>query len=269
MSDMSLAGAPVLMTLEDAVIGYPGRVVGRDISLGLMRGEVLCLLGPNGCGKSTLFRTLLGLLPLLGGQVRLHGRPLAGWSRRALARELAYVPQSWGSSFAFTVRDVVLMGRQAHLGPLAMPSRHDRDIALQCLDSLGIAALAERAITAVSGGERQLVLIARALAQQAPVMVLDEPTASLDFGNQIRVLEQVARLRDKGLSVLMSTHQPEHAMRVADRVALFRDGQVHYAGRPADVLDPARLAWLYGLEEAVVRTHLRSQAACLSGGISA
>ncbi len=263
---MAEAVRSAVISVQGAGIGYPGRRVGRDVSLALYAGEVLCVLGPNGSGKSTLFRTILGLQPLLEGEIRLHQRPLSSWSRRALAREMAYVPQTQAPAFAHRVLDVVLMGRQAHLGPLAMPSRRDRELARHCLETLGVLSLAERAITAISGGERQLVLIARALAQQAAILILDEPTASLDFGNQIRVLERLALLRDKGLSVLLCTHQPEHAVRVADRVALFRDGRVHCVGRPEAVLDVARLAWLYGLDEATVRRHT---AACFPGGTPA
>lgn len=240
-------------------IGYPGHRVGRDISLDLHKGEVLCLLGPNGSGKSTLFRTLMGLLPMRSGQVLLHGRPLSDWSRGGLARRMAYVPQAQADAFPFTVEDVVLMGRLSHLGVWSSPGRADRQHALQCLIDMGVASLRRRAYTDISGGERQLVLIARALAQEADIIIMDEPTASLDFGNQIRVLEYVRSLRERGLAILLCTHQPEHALSVADRVALFRRGRIHDVGPPRPVVTLQRLAWLYDLDVETVRDMLANR----------
>lgn len=234
-------------------IGYPQKPVGRDITLRLAEGEILCLLGPNGSGKSTLLKTLLGLLPARAGQVRVLGRPLAEWPRRELARRLGYVPQAHSGEFPFTVEEIVLMGRSSHLSRYAVPGPHDRQVAHECLATLGIEALAQEPFTQISGGERQLALIARALAQQPSILIMDEPTASLDFGNQLRVLEKIRKLKQEGLAILLCTHQPEHAARLADRVALFRDGALHATGAPQALLTAPRLAWLYGLEEAELR----------------
>lgn len=241
-------------------IGYPGRRVGADISLGIGHGEVLCLLGPNGSGKTTLFKTLLGLLLPLEGEVRVLGEPVADWSRAAFARKVGYVPQAHAGLFPFTVMDIVLMGRAARIERFAAPSRHDREIAADCLAALGVSHLRERIYTEISGGERQLALIARALAQEPALLVMDEPTASLDFGNQIRVLEHIGRLRGRGIAVFMSTHQPEHALRVADRIALLAHGRLVGIGTPTAVATPARLAELYGVDEGAV-------AACLAGAL--
>lgn len=251
-----LAAGRRLIQVQHASIGYPGHAVGQGISLDVNAGEVLCLLGPNGSGKSTLFKTVLGLLPLRAGEILIEGKALSGWSRRSLAQRLAYVPQAHADVFPFTVEDVVLMGRQAHLGLLSAPSGPDRRLARQCLDEMGIAHLRHRIYTEISGGERQLVLIARALAQEPAAIIMDEPTASLDFGNQIRVLDHVRAMRRSGLGILLCTHQPEHAVRVADRVALFKRGQVHYVGAPQQALSVGRLAWLYDLDEAAVRANL-------------
>src|SRR5690606_33730930 len=220
----------------------------------LREGEILCLLGPNGSGKSTLLKTLLGLLAPQAGQIRVLGRPLPDWSRRDLARRLGYVPQAHSGEFAFTVEEIVLMGRSSHISRYAVPGPRDRAIAADCLETLGIRALASQPFTQVSGGERQLALIARALAQQPSILIMDEPTASLDFGNQLRVLEKVRRLKHEGMAILLCTHQPEHAARLADRVALFKDGTLHAADTPAALLTVPRLAWLYGLEEEELRT---------------
>ncbi len=232
---------------KDLAIGYPGHTVGTDIALNVGAGEVLCLLGPNGSGKTTLFRTLLGLLKALGGQVCYDGTPLAQLSRRELARRVAYVPQAHGATFPFLVHDVVLMGRTAHRGPFAAPGAADRAAAEAALVTLGITDLAGRDYTRISGGQRQLVLVARALAQQAPLVVMDEPTASLDFGNQVSVLAQVRRLAAAGLGVVLSTHDPDHAFAVASSVMLLDDGHVVGEGTPQQVLTPDLLRRVYGV----------------------
>lgn len=236
-------------------IGYRHSAVGEEIDLTLGGGEIVCLLGPNGSGKTTLFRTLLGVLPALRGEVRIAGRRVDEWARADLARTLAYVPQSHAGLFAFTVEEVVLMGRTARIGRFAAPSARDRDAARQALDVLGIGHLTERVYTEVSGGERQLALIARALAQEAAILILDEPTASLDFGNQLRVLKAIDALKAQGFSILMSTHQPEHALRVADRIVLLKGGRVVAHG-PRALATADALAALYGADAADVARSL-------------
>ena len=247
------------MTLLEArslSFGYHGVPVGEGVDLVLAGGEIVCLLGPNGGGKTTLFRTLLGVLPPIAGEVRVAGRPLAGWSRRERARLLGWVPQAHAGLFAFTVEDVVLMGRTARRGRFAAPSRRDHDAARSAMERLGIGRLAPRVYTQISGGERQLALVARALAQEAGVLILDEPTASLDFGNQLRVLSEVRRLRDDGIGILMSTHQPEHALEVADRIALLEAGRLVAQGPPRETATPERLARLYAADLAAVAARL-------------
>jgi len=236
--------------------GYDGVPVGEGVDLDLAGGEIVCLLGPNGGGKTTLFRTLLGVLPPIAGEVRVAGRPLSSWSRRERARLLGWVPQAHAGLFAFTVEDVVLMGRTARRGRFAAPSRRDHDAARSALERLGIGKLAARVYTQVSGGERQLTLVARALAQEAGVLILDEPTASLDFGNQLRVLAEVRRLRDDGIGILMSTHQPEHAIEAADRIALLEGGRIVAQGPPRETATPERLARLYAADLAAVAARL-------------
>lgn len=223
-----MSTTPLLAT-HALAIGHPRRTVGENINLQLAGGEVLCLLGPNGSGKTTLFRTLLGLLPARDGQIEVAGQPLARWSRSQLASKLAYVPQNPALPFAFSLEEVVLMGRIAHL--------------------------AGRACTEVSGGERQLALIARALAQQAEVLILDEPTSSLDFGNQLRVLDCLSSLRARGLAILLSTHQPEHALRIADRILFLKQGQLIASGG-RELITPAALARLYDSDEALIAAGL-------------
>jgi iron complex transport system ATP-binding protein len=238
------------MRLEarDLAFGYRGHRVGSDVSLALEGGEVLCLLGPNGSGKTTLFKTLLGLLPVQEGQVLMDGVDLRLKKREEVARLVSYVPQAHAAFFPFTVREVVLMGRTAHLGVFSSPSRHDREVAMAAIERMGLGALADSVYTRISGGERQLSLVARALAQEARIVVMDEPTANLDFGNQVRVLERVLALAREGMSVLLSTHDPDHAFLCGDRVALMRGGALLGLGAPDSVLTEEALHRLYGVE---------------------
>jgi iron complex transport system ATP-binding protein len=246
------AGAPILAA-HGLGFGYGAKAVGRNVDLAVRPGEVLCLLGPNGSGKTTLFKTMLGLLPTQAGEVRLDGMDLAGLSRAEIARRVAYVPQAHAAHFPFRVLDMVVMGRTAHLGLFASPTEGDRRKALDALAVLGIAGLAESEYTRISGGQRQLALVARALAQDAPAIVMDEPTASLDFGNQVVVLGEIRRLAARGLAVVLSTHDPDHAFSIGDRVALLDGGRLIAQGRPSEVLTPDRLRAVYGVSVVVER----------------
>ena len=255
--------------IRDLSFSYgPGAHRLDRVSLQLHAGQLCVLLGPNGAGKTTLLRCLLGLLVPSGGTVRHTGTPIADLGARELARAVAYVPQSCEVAFPFSTLDIVLMGRTPHLRMTAMPSVADRRAALEALGELGIAGLADRSFSALSGGERQLALIARALVQQAPVLVLDEPTAALDYGNAIRLLDTVDGLAADGRAVVMTTHQPEHALTHAGRAVLMRAGTVVADGPPQQVITSASLTALYdtpiqvaeiprpGAAEGVLRTCL-------------
>ncbi len=228
-------------------IGYPDHPVGRGIDLNVKQGQVLCLLGPNGGGKTTLFKTMLGLLSAQEGEVLLDGALLANLPRNEIAKRVAYVPQAHTAHFPYRVIDMVLMGRTAHLGTFAMPGPHDRARAQEALDMLGIAELAHSEYTRISGGQCQLALIARGLAQDAQTLVMDEPTASLDFGNQVLVLEQVKALSKSGLSIVLSTHDPDHAFACANKVAILADGRIAAHGPPAKTITQKRLHDIYGV----------------------
>jgi iron complex transport system ATP-binding protein len=257
------AGLGVILEARDLAFGWSAASpLGRGLSFGVEAGEIVCILGPNGGGKTTLFRTLTGLLPALGGDVRLAGDALSALDRAAIARRVAVVPQSSQIVFPFAVEDLVLMGRTAHLPFLAMPGRADRAAARAALEELGIAHLATRSCNAISGGERQLVLFARALVQAPRAIVLDEPTASLDFGNQVKVLQTLRGLAARGLAVLVSTHDPDHAFLVADRALLLHGGAIVAAGAPREAITPATLRLLYGVE-AEVATLPDGRAVCV------
>lgn len=238
---------------ENLGFGYPRFPVGRGVDLALGPGEVVCLLGPNGCGKTTLFKTLLGLLARQEGRVLLDDEDIALLPRRDIARRVAYVPQAHAAVFPYTVRDMALMGRAAHRGLFESPGAEDRQHAEAALARVGLSDLADRDYTRISGGQRQLALIARALAQDARLIVMDEPTASLDFGNQLLVLREVRKLADAGLGVVLSTHNPDHAFACASRAHLLADGATQAAGPPEQVLTPALLSRVYGVPIAVER----------------
>ena len=241
-----------MLEVRELAFGFPGRTVGRDVSFTLAAGDVMCVLGPNGGGKTTLFRTILGLLEPHGGTVRLENENLKNLSRPEIARRVGYVPQGHSAYFAFTVREFVLMGRTAHLGAFASPAKSDVRVAERALESLGIAQLADKPVTEISGGERQLALVARALAQEPRLLVLDEPTASLDFGNQVRVLQKVTALARSGIAVLFSSHDPDHAFLCASRALLLAEGRVLESGAPREVIRADTLERMYRVSVQVV-----------------
>lgn len=227
--------------------GYRGRRVLTGATLALAAGELVCLLGANGAGKSTLLKIMLGLLKPQQGNVALDGRPLAERGRRALAQHVAYVPQVHAAPFPYTVREVVLMGRLPANGLFKAPGEADRAAAQGVLEHLGIARLGDRPYTEISGGERQLALIARALAQEARLLVMDEPLAGLDYGHQVRLLERLESLAEEGYGVLMTTHDPDQPLTGCDRVAMLIEGRIAADGAPDDVLTPEAIHRLYGV----------------------
>jgi len=235
----------MMLAGHNLTIGYSDRVVGRGLDIAFSTGEVLALLGPNGGGKTTLLKTLLGLIAPKGGEVELGGRPLTGYASRERARLIAYVPQSHAATFAFTVETIVLMGRTAHGNLFSRPTLADRAVATRAMERFGIIDLRDRPYTMISGGERQLELLARALAQEPQFIVLDEPTASLDFGNQGRVMREIRALGASGHGVLFTTHDPNHAMRAADRAYLLRQGARLGEGAVGEILGRAQLEALY------------------------
>ena len=239
------------LEVSDLFFSYDETDVLKSVSFCADRGERIAVLGPNGVGKSTLFRCLLGFLEPKRGSVKIAGRDVRDYSRRALAAELAYIPQSYSPAFDHTVLDSVLMGLGAQLGPFDRPSREQTDAALRILDELGIGALASRGCMRISGGERQLMLLGRALIQNAHTLIMDEPTANLDYGNSYHVMERVAQLGKDGYTVIFSSHDPNQAFRHATRVLALKDGSILADGPSAQVLTEPVLSALYGIPVAV------------------
>ncbi len=224
----------------------------KDVSFCLEQGEILSLLGPNGAGKTTLIRCLLGLRKPGRGVIRIGGRDIYAIKPQERAGLLAYVPQSTTMAFPYEAREVVLMGRVAQLKPGAAPAQKDKKIVMEAMERLQIGHLAEKSFQEMSGGERQMVLVARALAQQARLLIMDEPASNLDYSNQIRMLRVVRSLAQEGYAVLMTSHIPDHAFWIGGRAALMRDGCIWRDGPPDLVVTGENLTELYQTPVSVV-----------------
>jgi iron complex transport system ATP-binding protein len=238
--------------VENVTYSYFQKPVLKKVNLTVNRGEVLSLLGPNGSGKTTLLKMILGFYRPETGQVLLEGRPIFELPPRELARRIAYVPQVHRLTFSYRVMDVVLMGRISSKPFFFRYSAKDRAIAARALEQLSIGHLKDRSYTEISGGERQLTLIARALAQGADTFVLDEPVNGLDYGNQIRLLKKIADLAEEGYTFIQTSHFPEHAIWISDRVLMLQEGQVIADGNAEDVITPRNLYRLYNTPIRVV-----------------
>ncbi|GBC59484.1 ABC transporter [Desulfonema ishimotonii] len=241
-----------LMTVDHVSYGYSRKPVLRSVRFSVNRGEVVSLLGPNGSGKTTLLKVMLGLYRPESGQVLLEGRPVCDMPPREVARRIAYVPQVHRLAFSYRVMDVVLMGRMPHKPFFFRYSGKDEEMAVRAMERLSIAHLKDRPYTEVSGGERQLALIARALTQGADIFIMDEPVNGLDYGNQIRLLKQIADLAGNGYTFIKTTHFPEHALWVSDRVVMLRDGQVIADGDAGTVTSEQNLYRLYNTRVGVM-----------------
>ncbi|MCL2021168.1 MAG: ABC transporter ATP-binding protein [Betaproteobacteria bacterium] len=236
----------------------PEKEILKDVSFSLRKGEVLCLLGSNGTGKTTLLKCLLGLLRPSSGEAQLLGENLLGVSAKKRAKMISYVPQSSALNFPYTVQEAVMMGRLPHLGFGSSPTAKDHREVEATLEEMGITDLAQRYFQQLSGGEKQLVIIARALAQRASLLILDEPTSSLDFFNQARTLKLIKKLAQQGNTVLLTTHSPDQAFLIADQVVMIKNGSVFACGRSDEVITDDNLTGLYGLHAVVSSTSVIS-----------
>jgi iron complex transport system ATP-binding protein len=236
------------LDVEGLSFAYGERTILRDIGFTLKPGELLGILGANGSGKSTLFRCILGFEKNHSGRVLLNGGDITVKAPGELARLIAYVPQTHYPSFNYSVMDMVLMGTAAQVNPWSLPGPAQRQNAEEALETLGIAPLGDRGFRQLSGGEQQLVLIARALAQKARLLIMDEPTANLDYGNQLRLLYQIKALSRRGFSIFLSTHNPDHALFFADRIFALHESRIAASGSPLEVLTPELIKILYQVD---------------------
>ncbi len=234
--------------VKDLNFSYGEHQVLHDISFSVGKGEFVSILGSNGVGKSTLFRCVLGLLQGFTGSVFIDGCDIKKLSVREMSRHVAYIPQDCSPAFNYSVEDIVLMGTTAGLGTFRTPRAAELEKVDWALDKIGISGLRNRCFHHISGGERQLAVIARALVQDAKILMLDEPTASLDFGNQMLVLSQAKALAAEGYTVIQTTHNPEHSYMFSDRVLALKDGRLLAEGAPADIITKEIICSLYGID---------------------
>lgn len=238
--------------IENLSFSYGTEPVLNGVSFTARDGELMAVLGPNGVGKSTLFKCILGLLKGYTGRAVINGTDCAKLSSRQLAKHVAYIPQSHYPSFNYSMIDMVLMGTTAHTPGFSSPGREQVKIAEEAMEQLGIIHLRNRGYTQVSGGERQLALIARAVAQKATVLIMDEPASNLDYGNQLRVIEEVRKLTRSGYTIIESTHSPDQAFISADKILALKDGRVIADGPPKEVINKELIEKLYGVEVDIV-----------------
>ncbi|MDY1591715.1 MAG: ABC transporter ATP-binding protein [Methanofastidiosum sp.] len=238
-----------ILQMEKGGFGYTeGTYIFQDIDFSLEKGEVLCLLGPNGTGKSTLIKCLTKILSLDKGTILYDGIHISDLSTEEIARKIGYVPQSHFSAFPYSVKDLIVMGRAPHLSLFSVPSHNDFDLVYKSMETVGISHLADRPCTELSGGEQRLVLLARVLTQQPEILLLDEPTSHLDIGNQVRLLRLINNLAKTGLSIIMSSHFPDHAFISSQKVALMKDGKLVGVGSPDTTINEENLRNVYGID---------------------
>ena len=241
----------LILEVDSLAYSYGNGPVFDNVSFSLKKGDVMCILGPNGAGKSTLIKCIAGIFKPAKGSVRIMGEDTASLGVTDIARSIGYVPQQNELVFPFSVLDFVVMGRTPHIPLFSSPDAKDMEIAREALVMVGIAGLAERTVSSLSGGQRQIVLIARALAQQPALLLLDEPTAHLDFGNQVLVLETVQKLAANGMSILMNTHMPDHAFLVGSSAAALTENKLVAVGEVETVVSSKIMSSLYGVKVAV------------------
>lgn len=238
----------MILEVKNLNYGYGNHKVLNDISFKVEENTLLCILGPNGAGKSTMFKCILHLLKGYDGEILLDGENIKKYKTQQLAKKIAYVPQSHNPIFSYSVTEMILMGTTSHFSIMSKPSKEQLKIVDKCLEKIDIAYLKDRDFMRLSGGERQLVLIARALAQQAKIIVMDEPTSDLDYGNQIKVLNTVKKLSKEGYIIIQSTHNPDQAFLYADKVLALHDKKVIAFGSPRKIVDSGLIKQLYKVD---------------------
>ncbi len=248
----------MLLEIQNVYGGYGRGDIVRGLSCHADRGDILCLLGPNGCGKTTLFRLIMGTLKPSQGRILIDGKDTAGLSPKEMASLIAYIPQYHTPIFSYTVLDVVIMGRAAHFSAFDTPKAADREAAFAALEKVHALHLANEKYTTLSGGQRQLILIARAICQSAKIFVMDEPAANLDYANHQLLMDVIQELAQKGYCILLSTHGPEDPASIGTRALLMKQGRAEGFGTPGDVITPENMEAVYGIPMDVVTIYDRN-----------
>ena len=251
------------MKIENLHFSYGSRKVLKGVSFGIDDSGFVSVLGPNGAGKSTLFRCMLGLLEPSEGSVHICGRNIRQMPPAELSHRVAYIPQSHTPVFNFSVFDMVLMGTTAQLSRFSSPGKKEAQLAEAAMERIGISHLRSRGCGNISGGELQLALIARAIAQQAKILVMDEPSASLDYGNKLRLMETVKGLTRQGYTVIQSTHDPDQAYLYSDQILALYDGKLLARGTPRETISSSLISRLYGVDVEVCSMHRDDVRVCI------
>lgn len=254
------------LSVEHLTFGYGFIEILKDVSFHLEHGNLVCVLGKNGAGKSTLFRCILGLLKGYQGEILADGMHVRSLKERELAGKIAYIPQNHSTAFGFTVFDMVLMGTTSSISGLSSPGEEQRKSAMEALDIMNIQYLSQRCYSHISGGEQQLVLIARAIAQQARILIMDEPCANLDYGNQVRVMEGLKGLAEEGYLIIQSTHSPDQAFLYGDQALVLHEGKVAALGEPGVVLTQTLLEAMYDIPIRLMDVGNNGMKLCMPGG---
>lgn len=259
----------MIYEVDNLTFSYPkgeGKVLDQA-SISLDEGEILCILGPNGAGKTTLLNCMAGLLTPTGGNIRLCGKPLHTMKAKEIAGIVGYVPQIHTPAFDYKVLDVVLMGRAPKTGIFGRPSKEDEKLCLQTLESMNLSHLAYRSYLDISGGERQQVMIARAIVQGPKAILFDEPTAHLDYGNQHRVLKRVKQMKEEGFSVIITTHNPDHALLLGGKAAIVgKDGSITQ-GSSEEILTEDTLRSIYQTDLKLLWVEEAGRTVCIAPGL--
>lgn len=234
--------------VNDLKCGYESKIILENINLKVNLGDSLTILGPNGVGKTTLFKTVLGLIPKMGGTIKVNEKDMDSYTRRDLAKLIAYVPQAHVPPFPFKVTDVVSMGRTPHISNFGSIGKDDMKITEEAMELVGIGYLKNDIYTEISGGERQMVLIARAIAQQSEFLILDEPTSNLDFGNQAKIMKIVNDLSKRGKGIIMTSHFPDHTFISSNKVLAIGRNGFFKVGTPDEVITSETLKTIYNIE---------------------
>ncbi|MBB6625054.1 ABC transporter ATP-binding protein [Clostridium gasigenes] len=251
------------LIIKNLSFGYHYSQVLKNINFKASEGNLVCILGKNGVGKSTLFKCVLGLLSGYKGSIEVDGKDIKTMCEQELASKVAYIPQSHNSTFNFSVMDMVLMGTTSRLGRFGCPGHKEKKIVLEALKSLNIEHLINRNYSKLSGGEQQLVLIARAISQQAKILIMDEPCANLDYGNQIQVMKKVKELSGKGYLIIQSTHNPDHALLFADKVLAIVDGAIVAYGKTEETITEKLLEKIYGISISLLNVENSKYKICI------